>query len=487
MQGNRIFNIYGEGWPEFPRRAFARLDQTEPPDVRESEEAVFVFDSVDADWSGFAPGGDFDLTQPEKTRKRLAGFWKAIFGPPSLPRPVNPFDPMPIYRIEITARRADRFWDTLTNFSEEQWVTLVLDNTGSFPVDVYGGIFAAAVEASLASAARSSPAESAALDAQFDIDLWPNATDEQIDKALSAIGDPESLVAYDVGQGTALGVLDRYESVQLFFDLGAGAYGNIKTRPAQLRFCWRAKPPVILSHWDTDHWAGEGRDPRAVKATWVAPRQSNLGPTHHAFAGKIATSGKLLIWAAPAGTVRHCAFGARHTLTLARCTGRSRNGSGIAALVQTEDGEAWLLTGDAGYHELGLTLPAQLRTVVVPHHGADMGSNSIPPPRPNGYTRLVYSFGPDNSHGRTKIKHPTSAAVRDHIGSGWQHGTWNTATPAHSVAGADVLATAENGHGQTVGHLESTASGWMAAPKLPYFSIPCRTSTTGCTNKIVQS
>jgi hypothetical protein len=105
VQGNRIFNIYGEGWPRFPRRAFARLDQTEPPDVSEAEEAVFIFDSVDAGWNGFARGGLFDLAAPQRVRQHLIGFWKAIFGAPSFPTPANPFDEMPIYRIEVTARR----------------------------------------------------------------------------------------------------------------------------------------------------------------------------------------------------------------------------------------------------------------------------------------------------------------------------------------------------------------------------------------------
>jgi hypothetical protein len=83
-------------------------------------------------------------------------------------------------------------------------------------------------------------------------------------------------------------------------------------------------------------------------ATWVAPRQRKLGPTHHAFAGKIAMFGKLLIWSAAAGTTLRHALGPGQTLTLARCTGTTRNGSGIAALMEASGGEAWLLTGDAG-------------------------------------------------------------------------------------------------------------------------------------------
>ena len=358
----------------------------------------------------------------------------------------NPFDEMPIYRIEVTSRRGDEFWDVLKGFSEEEWVTLELDSRGSFPVDVYGGILAAAVEAFLLSATRTSASDSAALSTEFDVDLWPDAPDADIDQVVAGVGTVNSLVGYDVGQGAAIGLLDPGESVLLFFDLGAGAYGNKKTRPNPLRFCWRKKAPVILSHWDTDHWAGETTDLLAAQATWVAPRQRNkLGPTHHAFAGRIlASGGSLLIWGAPAGTVRMHTLATGQTLTLARCTGTSRNGSGISALVEVSNlGQAWLLTGDAGYHELGLNLPSHLSTVVVPHHGADMGPLSVSPIRRSGYTRLVYTFGPGNKHGRTKISHPTSAAVTHHAGRGWSHGAWSLAVPALGVAGGDVLATAE--------------------------------------------
>lgn len=493
MTGNRIFHPSGDGWPGFPKRAFARLDQTEPIDPRESGEAVFAFDSIDANWLGFGAGGDFDLAEPERGSERFAEFWNKISYKAWIPQDATPYDPLPIYRIEITAKRDGPFWETLVGFTEEDWITLELTGTGSFPVDVYGAILAAApVKAFLLSVAHTALSERRALDKKF-IDLWPDASDAAIDSALSGGGAAESLVAYDVGQGTALGLLDSNETAGLYFDLGAGAYGNVKTRPAQLRFCWRGTaPPVVLSHWDTDHWAGELQDPLASQQTWIAPRQPNLGFSHHAFAAKIAAAGKLLIWNAAAGTQRSFPRGSQ-TLTLARCTGtgkNNRNGSGIAALVTSRSGEAWVLTGDAGYHELGLALPHQLSAVVVPHHGADMGQRSIPPQRPNNYARLIYSFGPDNTHGKTQVTHPTSAAVNVHANRGWQHGTWSSANPAQTVAGADVLATAQNGLGQTAGHLDSAAGGWTRAPRVPFNTVPCAKSSAvnaGCTSNVVQS
>ena len=88
---NRIFSAQGEGWPEFPRKAFARLDQTEPVNPRESDEAVFAFDAVDANWSGFGAGGAFDLKRVPTVQSMLSQFWTEMFK--SKPSP-NPFDPM---------------------------------------------------------------------------------------------------------------------------------------------------------------------------------------------------------------------------------------------------------------------------------------------------------------------------------------------------------------------------------------------------------
>jgi hypothetical protein len=488
---NRIFSPYGEGWPGFPRKAFARLDQTEPVDPRNSDEAVFAFDAVDAEWSGFRGGGFFDLQRPDDTQARLNQLWRGMFGSADNRPSATSFDDIPIYRIEVTSRPDDPFWSTLIGFSEQDWITLDLADVGVFPVDVYGGILAAAAEAFLQSVTKTSDLQSTALSAVFDVDLWPNANVADIDRLVRSIGPLDSLVAYDVGQGAAIGLVDAAEDVRAFFDLGAGAYGNVKTRPRPLRFCWRAQPSVILSHWDTDHWAGETSDPVAASAHWLAPRQTKLTPSHHAFAARIlAAGGKLLIWGAPAGTIRSFALGGGQTLTLARCTGSTRNGSGIACLVtKSQHGPSWLLTGDAGYHELGMTIPSNLSTIIVPHHGADMGSSSIPPLRPTGYTRLVYTFGPGNTHGRTKVIHPTSAAVTHHDVRGWAHGLWSLATPGRVVAGGDVLATAENpasGIHSAGRHLESTASGWSSPAIVPFGTVPC-SGPTSCTTKVVQA
>jgi hypothetical protein len=483
---NRIFSKVGEGWPEFPTVSYGRLDQVEPLDPLSASEAVFAFDVVDADWPQFSPTGDFDLSDVLRLRSRQRAFWQRMFGPPTFGRPQDPFVAAPIYRIEITSRRGDSFFDFLTKLGEHDWVKITLDRIGTFEVDVYGGLFAAPVQAYLIDIGIEMVLAEA-LSVTFDMDAWLDASETSIRTCLSGLPKFEFLIAYDIGQGSANGLADARETAQLFFDLGCGVYGNRHTRPVPLRFCWQAHPPVILSHWDSDHWAGETSDPAAQAQTWIAPRQV-IGPTHTAFASRILSAGGTIhIWG-PAPSTICVTVGGTQTLTLARCTGTTRNGSGISCLVEDSSGsQGWLVTGDAGYHELGQPhLPADLRAVVVPHHGADMGTASIPPSRPSGYARLFYSFGPGNAHGRTHVQHPTVAGISAHAASGWKHHTWPSGTPATCLAGGDVLATAT--HPGT--HLDGAVASWSSAPAVPFTTVPhapSAASGTGCTGSIVQA
>jgi hypothetical protein len=212
----------------------------------------------------------------------------------------------------------------------------------------------------------------------------------------------------------------------------------------------------------------------------------------------------LLIWGAAPSTLS-VSMAAGQTLELRRCIGSStsRNGSGIAAIVEdSTSGSQWLLTGDAGYHEIG-SHPSSPVAIVVPHprqslrHAVyaallhfgletarDMGSKSIPPPRPAAYGRLFYSFGPGNKHGRNPgVQHPTAAAMAAH--AAWNHGKWTGTIPGNSLAGHDVLATAT--HPAT--HLNGVAMGWSSAPTVPLNSFPCAVpgGTTGCTGTIGQA
>jgi hypothetical protein len=64
--------------------------------------------------------------------------------------------------------------------------------------------------------------------------------------------------------------------VWLYFDLGGAVNGNLGTFPPELRrFCFSTHPPVVLSHWDWDHWSSASRGGRDVESTGV-PRANVL-------------------------------------------------------------------------------------------------------------------------------------------------------------------------------------------------------------------
>jgi len=482
---NRIFSPSGEGWPDFPRRSFGKLDQIEPIDPTNASQAVFCLDVVDADWAAFATGGRFDLGNPVALQASVSDYWNLLFK--KIIPPLDPYDNAPIYRIEITSSRGDPWFDELLTLDEEEWVLVVLNDTGPFEVDVYGSMLGAAVTAHLVRIERNIP-ESAALNVAFSPHSWPDATEPQLRNALAGLPRLEYLIGLDVGQGTAVGLADANEDIHLYFDLGGGVYRNAKTRPNPLMFCWRVDTPIVLSHWDSDHWAGEITDPQAQPRTWIAPRQS-MTKKHMAFANRILRGGAtLLVWGSAPSSISVAVTGGQ-TLELRRCIPvkpKNRNGSGIAGIVDDpSSGSQWLLTGDAGYSEIG-TLPAAPVATVVPHHGADMGSKGSPPARPAAYSRLFYSFGPGNRHGRHPgVQHPTVAAMTAH--AAWNHGTWTGAVPGHSLAGNDVLASATH----PGSHLSGVVMGWSHAPAVPLSSFTCATSGASaactCSSTITQA
>ena len=164
---------------DFHEKVFARLDQTEPLNLHETDEAVFVFDAIDATWPGFGAEGTFNLQQPNQVRDTLLQFWTEMFGSKDGRPSETPFDEMPIYRLEVTSRYGDQvlgdfkwIWRGAVDHAE-------LAESGAFPVDVYGGILSVAVEAFLLSAHVTGARQSAALSAGFDVDLWPDAKDSE--------------------------------------------------------------------------------------------------------------------------------------------------------------------------------------------------------------------------------------------------------------------------------------------------------------------
>jgi hypothetical protein len=459
---------------EFPRRAYARVDDIEPIAPGPADELTFVLDAVDADWNGFEEGGQFNLSDPYLTQ-RIAAHWRGRFegGGPDGP---DGYEQVPIYRLELSLSPGDDFFEQLPR-GEERWISLELSDVKSqTPVDVYGGLFAPPTRAYLHTAPATAP--SGPLSILFDMITWPDASHADLIEALLPQCELKALVCFDVGQGSASALICKCGKPIYYFDTGCGSGRNAPTAPPIINFCTCSSPTVILSHWDTDHWAGASGHPGLQKCKWVVPRQT-ISTTHTAFANDILKAGgkihivgngaSPMIWSWPPQITWN--WGDKITWSsgqqdydLRRATGKGRNGSGLVLIVTDRTfGRSWVLTGDAGYHLIAQSAPVDVAAMVVPHHGADMGANSAPFWRsPKGYARLFYSFGPGNGHGpkTPPVRHPVSAAVTAHQNRNWDHGSWTAATAGQLLAGGDVVATAT--HVST--HLQGGAAGWNGPP-----------------------
>jgi hypothetical protein len=481
---NPFFDTHCDMPFDIPRSVYARFDQCEPMNPAENEETILVFSAVSADWYEQQDTEIFRLDSASPAPRLWAQYWRALFGGTGseLPRIFldKPFERMPLFHYEISIRADDDIFEFATN--ENRWMRIESARNGPLEAEVYGNLFGTALNTKV-SLHRVENHEAQVLDETFDMKKWPNASKAKLRSALSVREQAVSLAAFDVGQGSASALLDRNQVPWLYHDLGAGVTRNAKTTPVPLEFCWTKDPAIVLSHWDSDHWAGARHDPRALDKTWITPRQS-IGPTHTAFANDILQAGgQILIW--PTGmapiTIQNAS---NQSLTIGRCTGNNRNGSCLALRVDDNSQGTklhWLLTGDAGYHQLPFGLPGDIAAMVVPHHGAKMAGLIKTPPRSrNAYARLLFSFGPGNAHGSTHVRHPTQTSVQAHVNKGWGPGTWlNVTNPGDTIAGTDVLATAKH----TSNHRGGVVAGWVSAPTA--YPRPCNNAF--CTADIKQS
>ncbi len=207
--------------------------------------------------------------------------------------------------------------------------------------------------------------------------------------------------AIDVGQAACVAFWDRGRCVG-YFDVGAPIFFNRGSFPRHLDHTPCNKGFIILSHWDFDHYALAYDHPILRTLKWYAPDQpvgprtakfqKTLGPNLNFISGSIDLGG----------------------FKLKRCSGplSDRNNSGYALRIG-RDGQAVLLTGDAGYHAIPSDLQADLTAVMIPHHG---GKGTTPPPSASAeYAVAVASYGSPNKH-----RHPCEDQLDLHKKGGWR-------------------------------------------------------------------
>lgn len=255
---------------------------------------------------------------------------------------------------------------------------------------------------------------------------------------------------YDVGQGNCNAIVDQFSHPRLFFDLGWAPSFHAKTRPSvrpNLFVCDAEFPaPVVLSHWDWDHWGFAIKRSvydrsslctrheffsSAMHRLWLAraPQaiRHQLTPLHIQFYEALQKeslfSGIPAIQLWPEG-LRRLPFSNGWIEACKPAKGRpdDRNNTGLAMWVHpgSISSGVILLPGDADFVSVpsarqNKRIRSGIAGMVAPHHGGRVTEAAIPRPSLEASAKLVFSVGRENSYG-----HPKESAATAYRAAGWK-------------------------------------------------------------------
>lgn len=423
---------------DLPDFLFGVLDQAE---ISDDGSVVLMFGTVAGDWlqAQLAAGATVPLAPAASTQ-----FYVSI----------------PLYLLEIRYAPTDvtaiggpaPFWTSIEKALldlEGIWVRIALASGGR-PAALFDNLFGPAIDVGVVSIEPAAPDAEQFLNSLDPLDPAtgvPDATEQEIENVLLPSSTFDEIAVYDVGQGSSNGLISNQEVV-CYFDFGGGAAPNTFTFPAALAsFCQCNRPPIILSHWDHDHWSSEGRDTRVHTQTWIVPRQASSStkraPHHSSLIKAIqAAGGTILVW--PSGLTKK-RIG---QLEISLCTGTSKNTSGLALEVHPPSGVSALpvlMPADAGYDDLRVVPKSgQHDAILCPHHGGRSNSPNIPKPPTGPYQRLIYSYGPSNTY-----KHPLFKTYDPHHLADWfddRTGVSKPTPPPHIVRNTEDRTSKGLGH-----------------------------------------
>jgi hypothetical protein len=254
---------------------------------------------------------------------------------------------------------------------------------------------------------RSDPAR--LLNKIISLDGIKDASERDLSEALSMEYLPPKenifVCAFDVGQGSCAALISIPPQPYIYFDFGGGVGQNAHTYPKNLRFCFTNYPPVILSHWDMDHWISAYRHKEALDLKWIVPRQ-HVGPTHLKFALDLNAKKNLLIWPKTL-TMLPLEWGTVMKLP----PHRDRNHAGLIVVVSVNKGNV-LCPGDARYSLIPKSMMTNLVGLLATHHGGNYRADR--PPNASCGNRVIFSFGKGNTY-----HHPSDVSVSKHHSAGW--------------------------------------------------------------------
>ena len=297
-----------------------------------------------------------------------------------------------------------------------------------------------------------------------------------LDLALEGVDEDIAVAAYDVGQGNCNAIVDTYEHPRVFYDLGWPPNFNARTRPQRKPNLFSCQElcvaPVVLSHWDMDHWAYAVRsttfdspkissranwNDAALRRFWLAraPQQQahQLGPMHmklfEALRKVELLPGlpALQLWPDRTRRIRFRHGWIEACAPLDGSAG-NRNNSGLAMFVVDRHGHAVLLPGDADFSSiptlrgwwrpraaemlattfeawwrrgfdgllretLALWWRSRLVGLVASHHGGRVDPRYVPRPLEGSPATLVISVGDGNNYGHPKQEALSAYATRN--------------------------------------------------------------------------
>lgn len=290
----------------------------------------------------------------------------------------------------------------------EEWYHLELGELGEGPeAQQFHNLFMEPTERGVINVRKVSPEEKMMLKQLAGWENFEGSPMEDIEKTLNNIGQFDAVAIYDVGQGAATALLSRGAPV-LYFDIGGSTTFNSRSFPDSLqKFCTTYKPPVVLSHWDWDHWSSAIRDKSLLKWPWILPIQSqagDLGVVHARFLAMLRQRKTEILWwdHNPQRIIS-----GQHGVILFQAGGskRSRNESGLALSI-TQNNRHVLLPGDASIKNVCTHSP-RIDYLMVPHHGGVTNINKIPSQKNRNLCHLIYSYGIGNHY-----QHPLPKIVR---------------------------------------------------------------------------
>ena len=366
-----------------PRPVYARVDQIEPVDDADDAPSLVLLDCIDAHWLDNNADLANHLSDP---RFEEADRW-----------------------ISIIAISSDRLaGDSKGSGELAEWYRLELgEPDGGAVVEQFYNLFQDPTERGVIGVRRVNRDEEEMLN---ELAGWRGVEEtprSDIENLLSRVKPVDAVAIYDVGQGAATALLSCGVPT-LYFDLGGSAIGNWRSFPGPLQqFCMTYDPPIVLSHWDWDHWSSALRDLRALKRPWILPIQDgagDLGAVHARFLAMLKANRANIRWWHH-GTTPITSPRTGVTLFQAQGPRNSRNESGLALSIKRRDCEV-LLPGDASLRHVcpGASGPDYL---MVPHHGGRTNLGTIPSPNDRRRSHLVYSYGIGNSY-----LHPFPRTVR---------------------------------------------------------------------------